>query len=164
MSILLHLLIAEELKMTPWASRATRPPLAISSCGNAAIAAATLAAAVNWPIDVFIPQWADGIVVDTLTKLGARIHRSPRRDNDLPGDPTVLRFREAVTAGAIPFSVQGPENALCLDGGRTIGWEMAEQLRAENLLHLTAVYVQVGGELLLHRYLAVSVSRDLMHR
>lgn len=156
MSILLHLLIAEELKMTPWASRATRPPLAISSCGNAAIAAATLAAAVNWPIDVFIPEWADGIVVDTLTKFGARIHRCPRRDNDLPGDPTVLRFREAVTAGAIPFSVQGPENALCLDGGRTIGWEMAKQLRAENLHQLTAVYVQVGGGAF-----AASLSRGL---
>ena len=33
----------------------------------------------------------------------------------------MLRFREAVAAGAIPFTVQGPENALCLDGGRTLG-------------------------------------------
>ena len=47
---------------------------------------------------------------------------------DPPGDPAMLRFREAVAAGAIPFTVQGPENVLCLDGGRTIGWEVGEQL------------------------------------
>jgi threonine dehydratase len=52
-----------------------------------------------------------------------------------------LRFREAVDDGAIPFSVQGPDNALCLDGGRTIGWEMNEILGHA----LDRVFVQVGG-------------------
>ena len=33
-----------------------------------------------------------------------------------------------MATGAIPFTVQGPENAWCLDGGRTIGWEMARVL------------------------------------
>ena len=51
----------------------------------------------------------------------------------------MLRFREAVDGGAIPFSVQGPENALCLDGGRTIGWEMADAGAVGR------VVVQVGG-------------------
>ena len=60
------------------------------------------------------------------TSLGATITVCPRRADDPPGDPAVLRFREAVAAGAVPFSVQGPENALCLDGGRTIGWELAD--------------------------------------
>jgi threonine dehydratase len=55
-----------------------------------------------------------------------------------------LRFREAVAAGAVPFSVQGPENAYCLDGGRTLGWELADQARAAGI-DLGAVYVQVGG-------------------
>ena len=44
--ILLHLVAAERCGVTPW-SPATRPPLAIASCGNAAIAASTLAAAVQ---------------------------------------------------------------------------------------------------------------------
>ena len=49
-------------------------------------------------------------------------------------------------AGAVPFTVQGPENALCLDGGRTIGWEIAEQLAApEGPGGLDAMFVQVGG-------------------
>ena len=50
----------------------------------------------------------------------------------------MLRYREAVAAGALPFSVQGPENVWCLDGGRTIGWEMAP-------LHPDHLFAQVGG-------------------
>jgi len=156
MAILLHLLVAEELGIAPWANSMDRPTLAISSCGNAAIAASTLAAAAKWPIDVYIPEWAGGVVVETLTALGARINRCARQSQDPPGDPTVLRFREAVNKGSIPFSVQGPENALCLDGGRSIGWEMAQQLECENIAALDAVFVQVGGGAF-----AASVSRGL---
>lgn len=155
-SILVHLAIAERTERVPWKDPSSRPPLAISSCGNAAIAASTLAVAADWPIDVFIPEWAGGIVVDILDRLGARVHRCPRRDTDPPGDPTVLRFREAVAQGSIPFSVQGPENSLCLDGGRTIGWEIAEQLRAHGVEQLGAAYVQVGGGAF-----AASLSRGL---
>lgn len=138
-TILLHLRAAETLGLL-----AGRPPLAIASCGNAAIAAATLAAAVDWPIDVFVPTWAGEPVLALLDDLGARVTRCARRSDDPPGDPALLRFREAVAAGAIPFSVQGPENAYCLDGGRTLGWELAEQ-SVEAGVDLAAVYVQVGG-------------------
>ncbi len=134
-TILLHLVAAESLGLV---ARSTRPPLAIASCGNAAIAAATLAARAEWPLDVFVPTWAGPEVLGLLEELGATIHPCPRRDDDPPGDPAVLRFREAVAAGAVPFSVQGPENALCLDGGRTIGWEMAA-------VELDRALVQVGG-------------------
>lgn len=144
MSILLHLRVAESLGLAPWMSE-SRPSLAISSCGNAAIAAATLAHAARWPLEVFIPEWAGGVVVSTLESLGADITRCPRRSDDPPGDPTVLRFREAVSRGAIPFSVQGPENALCLDGGRTFGWELAESLSAAGIEEVDAMFVQVGG-------------------
>jgi threonine dehydratase len=138
---LLHLLLAESRGLAPW-NAATRPELAIASCGNAAIAASTLAAAVRWPIRVFVPQSSGGIVVDTLNTLGATIERCPRRGDDPPGDPCVLRFRERVAAGAVPFGVQGPENAWCLDGGRVIGWEIVHQLGTDAL---TKMFVQVGG-------------------
>jgi threonine dehydratase len=146
-TVLLHLRAAELLRLAPWSassassSSSERPALAIASCGNAALAAATLARAADWPIEVFVPDWADAVVVARLAELGARITTCERRAGDLPGDPTVLRFREAVDAGAVPFSVQGPENALCLDGGRTIGWEMNEVL--DHMLD--RVFVQVGG-------------------
>ncbi|HEY4331523.1 MAG TPA: pyridoxal-phosphate dependent enzyme [Ilumatobacteraceae bacterium] len=137
-STLLHLLTVEALGDAPWPALAGRPSLAIASCGNAALAAATLAAAVEWPLQVFVPANADPIVVNALGALGASVTTCPRRRSDPPGDPCVLRCREAVAHGSIPFTVQGPESAWCLDGGRTIGWEMAD-------LHADHLFVQVGG-------------------
>jgi threonine synthase len=136
-SILLHLVASERLGLMPGA----RPRLAIASCGNAALAAATLAAATDWPIDVFVPPDVAASVLARLEALGAAVVVCARREGDPPGDPCVRAFREAVAAGAVPFSVQGPENALCLDGGRTIGWEMIEGLGHA----LDRWYVQVGG-------------------
>ena len=136
--ILLHLRAAEELGLLP-----VRAPLAIASCGNAAIAAATLAQRVEWPIDVFVPTWMSADVGQLLDRLGARINMCERRATDPPGDPAMLRCREAVAAGAIPFTVQGPENALCLDGGRTLGWEIGDALPASD--GRWRAIVQVGG-------------------
>ena len=119
--------------------------LAISSCGNAALGAATVARAANRPIDVFIPTWADPKVVSVLDNLEATIHVCERRSGE-SGDPTMLRFQEAVEGGALPFGVQATENLWTLDGGRTIGWELADQLGAESVDN---VLVQVGGGALL---------------
>ncbi|MDJ0770596.1 MAG: PLP-dependent lyase/thiolase [Ilumatobacter sp.] len=138
-SILMHLRAAESLGLL-----AGRPPLAIASCGNAALAAATLAARVDWPLDVYVPTWMDDAFGSEIERLGGRIHRCERRDHDPPGDPAMLRFRDARDAGAIPFTVQGPENAYCLDGGRTLGWEIADQAVLAGV-KLDRVVVQVGG-------------------
>lgn len=134
--ILLHLCAAERLGLLP-----SRPPLAIASCGNAAIAAATLARRVDWPLEVYVPTWMSDSVGAMLDELGARVHRCERGERDPAGDPALLRFREGVAAGAIPFTVQGPENALCLDAGRTLGWELADGFREGRW----RVMVQVGG-------------------
>jgi threonine synthase len=140
-AILAHLVAAERLGVSPVR---TRPRLAIASCGNAAIAASTLARAVDWPIDVFVPPWAKPAVTAQLQALGATIVTCPRLDDDPPGDPCIFRFREAIGAGSVPFSVQGPENALCLDGGRTLGVEIALQASDADV-RLEAVYAQTGG-------------------
>ncbi len=131
-TILLHLVACERLGLR---DASARPPLAIASCGNAA-----LAAAMRWPIRVFVPPSANPAVLARLDSLGAAVVTCPRRDGDPPGDPCVHRFREAVAAGAVPFGVQGPENALCLDGGRTIGLEIAAAVPDAD-----CVFVQVGG-------------------
>ncbi|HEX2704498.1 MAG TPA: PLP-dependent lyase/thiolase [Candidatus Lustribacter sp.] len=134
--ILLHLRAAEELGLVT----GERRPLAIASCGNAAIAAATLAHRVGWPLQVYVPETVSDAIATTLSGLGAEITRCSRTQDRPTGDPAVVAFREAVAAGATPFSVQGPENGLCLDGGRTLGWEMAERLAPP-----ARVVVQVGG-------------------
>ena len=145
-TILLHLLTTESLGLAPWTDEADRPALAIASCGNAAFAAATLAAAVKWPLRVFVPPHADPVVIAGLRQLDADIVECPRRDSEPAGDPCIHRFREAVATGAIPFTVQGTENMWCLDGGRTIGWEMARHLE-ENVVGppLDRLFVQVGA-------------------
>jgi len=138
-STLLYLRSVEEAGLAPWGSGGSRrPPLAIASCGNAALAATMLASAANWPIQVFVPPEADSIVMSRLAELGAMVTVCSRLAKDPAGDPSLFRYREAVADGALPFSVQGPENVWCLDGGRTIGWEMA----ATPVDHL---FVQVGG-------------------
>ena len=72
--------------------------LAISSCGNAALGAAPVAKAVGRPIDVFIPTWANPVVVNELRELNADVHVCERREGEM-GDPCMLRFQEAVVDG-----------------------------------------------------------------
>ena len=124
-------------------SAAPAPKLAIASCGNAALAAATLARAADCPLDVFIPVWADGNIVARLEKLGARLVICERREGE-SGDPCYLRFQEAVAGGAIPFSCQGTDNGLAVESGQTLGYEMASELiRAGE--SLDRLVLQVGG-------------------
>ena len=135
-----QLLTAERAGVAAW-DAGNRPRLAIASCGNAAIAASTIARAVEWPVDVFVPPSASPSVLAALGSLGASVRVCPRQPDDPPGDPCVLRFREAVATGSVPFGVQGTENAWCRDGGRTIGWEITEVMdhRADR------IFVQTGG-------------------
>jgi threonine synthase len=125
-----------------------RTPLAIASCGNAALAAATLAKAGRRQIQVHIPSGADAWVVERLRLLGASLTECPRLATDPSGDPCIHRFHEAVARGALPFAVQGPENGLTIDGGATLGHELADQLA---MLGGTIgdvpdrLFVQVGG-------------------
>lgn len=119
--------------------------LAIASCGNAALGAATVARAVDRPIDVFIPTWANPVIVSELEELGADVHVCERSEGQV-GDPCMFSFQEAIRNGGLPFSVQATENPLTLDGGRTIGWELATAIGDD---HIDDLVVQVGGGALL---------------
>ena len=129
----LHLLVDEALG----AARAEE--LAIASCGNAALGAGIIARALDRPLQVFVPPWADRSVVEQLGDLGVDIRVCERREGEA-GDPCYHRFGEAVASGARAFSVQGTDTPTTFDGGRTIGWELAEQAP-----DLDMIYVQVGG-------------------
>ncbi|MEO8694747.1 MAG: pyridoxal-phosphate dependent enzyme [Acidimicrobiales bacterium] len=120
--------------------------LAIASCGNAALAAAVVARAVERPLRVFIPSDAAPAVVARLTALGATTVECPRVAGER-GDPCYRRFRAAVDAGARPFSCQGTDAPGTIDGGRTIALELAEQLcdAHRGRVHLDRILVQVGG-------------------
>lgn len=114
-------------------------PLAIASCGNAAFAASVLARAAGRRLDVFVPGEASPEVVARIEAQGARVTRCERTAGTA-GDPSVLRFREAVARGSLPFSCQGSENGLTIEGGSTLGWELASAG-----VPVDRLFVQVGG-------------------
>ncbi len=117
--------------------------LAIASCGNAALGAAVVARAAGRPLVVHVPTWADPAVLARLAELGAEVRTCERRPGE-EGDPCVLRFRELVARGAVPFGCQAIENPMTIDGGRTLGFELAADL-AESGRNCDHLLVQVGG-------------------
>ncbi len=139
MGLAIHLEVVDRLGLASTRERR----LAIASCGNAALAAAVVARAADRALDVFVPTWADPLVVARLTELGASITVCPRVEG-VPGDPTYHQLQQAIAAGSIPFTCQGNENGLAIEGGETLAWEIASQGRDEGTA-LDAIFVQVGG-------------------
>ena len=136
--LLVHLEVVRLLGMT----EGPLPPLAIASCGNAALAAAVVAAAGRRRLLVFVPTDAEPAVLDRLRALGAEITVCPREDG-VAGDPTYHRLQAAIADGALPFTCQGNENGLAIEGGVTLGYEMAAALVGQG--RLDHVVIQVGG-------------------
>jgi threonine synthase len=125
------------------------PPLAISSCGNAAFSAAIIGRATGWPVDVFVPSSASEAIVEQLRQLSATVHTCTRQPG-VHGDPCQAAFRAAVADGAIPFCCQGSDNGLTIDGGKTLAWEMIAGFRQSarrqwGAGRIDAVFLQVGG-------------------
>ena len=117
--------------------------LAIASCGNAALAAAVVAAAAGRELEVFIPTDAHDAVVARLLDLGAQVTVCERQPG-VPGDPTVRELHAAVEAGAIAFTCQSNANGFAVEGGLTLGYELATDLAAAGTV-LDRLFVQVGG-------------------
>ncbi|HEY6012610.1 MAG TPA: pyridoxal-phosphate dependent enzyme, partial [Candidatus Limnocylindrales bacterium] len=125
----------------------TRPevPLAIASCGNAALAAAVVARAADRQLLVFIPTDADIAVVSRLRSLGAQLTVCERTPG-VAGDPTYLELLDAIDEGALPFTCQGNLNAFAVEGGETLGLELAAAVgRRDGPPRIDRVVVQVGG-------------------
>jgi threonine synthase len=135
MGLAIWLEVVDRLGLTDTRNRR----LAIASCGNAALAAAVVARAADRPLDVFVPTWADEAILRRLKDLGATITTCPREEG-VPGDPTYHALQRAIAGGAIPFTCQGPDNGLTIEGGMTLGYELAAAGQP-----LDRVFVQVGG-------------------
>jgi threonine synthase len=147
--ILLHLVIGENVGLV---REGERRDLAIASCGNAALAAAVVAKAGGRTLRVFVPTWADEAVVRRLRGLDAVIEVC-EREPGMPGDPTYSALQGAIADGALPFTCQGNENGLAIEGGETLGYEMVSTL-LQTGRKLDRVFVQVGGGALASAVLA----------
>ena len=136
--------------------------LAVASCGNAGLAAAEVAAAAEWPIDVCIPPDADDAVKARLAELaprgvamiicdrsGADVHTAKGSiATTTAADPTFAVMSTLVQDHfSIPFSVQGSECGLAVQGGHTMAWEILTALKRDHpgVTKLNRMYVQVGG-------------------
>jgi threonine synthase len=140
MGVLIHLAVMEEAGLL---DPARRRDLAIASCGNAALAAAVVARAGGWRLTVFVPPDADPAVVRRLDGLHAEVVACPREPGQR-GDPAYLRLREKLAGGALPFTTQGNENGLTIEGGETLGYELVTAL-ASLPGGLDDLIIQVGG-------------------
>ena len=140
MGLMLHLLSVERAGL---AADGPPPDLAIASCGNAALGAAVVARAAERTLRVFVPTWADPAVLARLGSLGAVIEVCPRQEG-VPGDPAYHALKRALADGAVPFTTQGPDNGLTIEGGETLGFEMVSTLRRAGA-SLDRLVVQVGG-------------------
>jgi len=134
--VLIWLEVAERVGLV---DRARRRDLAIASCGNAALAAAVVAAAGRRRLRVFVPVDADPIVLERLEELGAQVTVCPREPG-LAGDPTVVQLHRALADGALAFTCQGDLNGLAVEGGQTLGYELVTSGQ-----HVDRLVVQVGG-------------------
>jgi threonine synthase len=141
MGVLVHLAVMEASGLL---DPGNRRELAIASCGNAALAAAVVARAGGWPLTVFVPPEADPAILRRLREL-ADVVTCPREPGVL-GDPAYLALREKLDQGALPFTAQGNENGLAVEGGETLGYELVTDL-ASSTEHggLDHLIVQVGG-------------------
>jgi threonine synthase len=139
MGLMIHLLVVERVGL----ARPGETRLAIASCGNAALAAAVIAAAARRPLDVFVPVDAETSVLQRLNELGANVVVCPRGERAV-GDPTFARLVAAIDRGSVPFTCQGNMNGLTIEGGATLGFEIASDCRALGV-HPDRIFVQVGG-------------------
>lgn len=142
-AVMVELLVEEALRTGQGLAAPSARPLAIASCGNAALAAAVVARAADRSLLVFIPPDAEPQVVKSLRDLGAEINICQRREGE-SGDPCYLRFGDAVSQGAIPFCCQGPDNGLTLQGGQTLMAEVLSSLHRQQRTP-SRIVVQVGG-------------------
>ena len=128
-----------------WQAPSTGRDLAIASCGNAALAAAVVAAAGERRLRVFVPVDADPGIVERLADLGADVVVCPRPPG-VAGDPTYVRLRQEIDAGALPFTCQGNENGLAIEGGETIGYEMVSDLVGQRAPPRPSSWSRSGAE------------------
>ncbi len=121
-----------------------KPELAIYSCGNAALAAAAVARAGGYRLHAFVPETIAPPVAAMLRERDAVMETIPRSETG-GGDPCYLAFHQALTRkGWLPFACSGTDNWSNIEGGQTLGWEMALQARDMGVT-LDCLVIQVGG-------------------
>ena len=101
--------------------------------------------------DPQVEHWSAG---EADAGLGAIEPDQRPRQPGQPGDPSCHRLRAELAAGAIPFTCQGNLNGLAIEGGETLGFELAAGLSAAGvaLEYLSPIgVVRAGAAVRLNR-------------
>jgi threonine dehydratase len=139
-------------------SDGNRSPLAIFSCGNAAMGASAVAGAMGYPLYTFVPFGISPTVESILSNLGAMV-MEVRRDGVVgEGDPCFNRYHDAVAHhNLLPFSCYGRDSWPSIEGGEAMGLEFLTQIALREQggktlapATLDALIIQVGGGGLAH--------------
>ena len=118
--------------------------LAIYSCGNAALGASAVARAGGYSLHTFVPETVDPAVARRIRERDAVVEKVSQTGSRR-GDPCYAAFRQAVDdKGWLPFSCAGSDNWANIEGGQTLGHEMALQLKDAGT-GVSSVVLQVGG-------------------
>ncbi len=123
----------------------SKKDLAIYSCGNAALGASAIASTLGYKLYTFVPENVSQEIVKRLIFYGARVVKVKREDLG-SGDPCYNRFAEGIKKlGFMPCSCSGPDNWPNIEGGATLFYEMAMQMRNQYDTDFDTIIVQVGG-------------------
>ncbi|MEM3342183.1 MAG: threonine synthase [Thermoplasmata archaeon] len=113
--------------------------VATASSGNAASSLASYSAKCDLKCVAFVPSTAPASKVSQLLMYGAKVVPL-RRPPDFTGDPTVFMLKKVYAEyGWIPVPSFGTLNPYQMEGAKTIGFEIAEELVPDH------VVIPMGG-------------------
>ncbi|MGD9638080.1 MAG: pyridoxal-phosphate dependent enzyme [Alphaproteobacteria bacterium] len=122
-----------------------KKPLAIFSCGNAALGASAAAKAFDYPLYTFVPEHVDSKIENLLTNLDAKVVKVSREGQVGEGDPCNIRFREALNKlNFVPFSCYGYDIWSSIEGAEPLAYEFFFDMEKYQT-DIDAFIVQIGG-------------------
>jgi threonine synthase len=150
------ILYLETLRML--ANRPQKHPLAIFSCGNAALGAAAIAQAAEYPLYTFVPATVSQNVESLLSNMGAFVIKVPREGSIGEGDPCYNLYHRALKKFHwTPFSCYGHDLWASTEGAEILTFELIAQIALEQTppehvalygfqkAKLDNIVLQVGG-------------------
>ncbi len=135
-----------------------RAPLAIFSCGNAALGAAAIARAANYPLFTFVPATLSHEVESLLSNMNAFVVKVKREGAVGQGDPCHNLYQKSLhELGFTAFSCYGHDLWPSVEGAEILALELVVQIALEQTppehvarygfqkTKIDSLIVQVGG-------------------
>lgn len=111
---------------------AEKPPLAIFSCGNAALGAAAIAKSAGYCLYTFVPATLSQEIESLLSNMDARVVKVRREGSVGQGDPCNILYQQALrTFGWTAFSCYAHDLWASVEGAEILALELVVQIALE---------------------------------